>query len=143
RLRHIDNQQHRTVEQPSQLGRAGAVILGRAAVEQAHDTLDNGNVGAVARSLEEGPQRVGWHEPGVEVAAWPPRGGGVVRGIDVVRAGFERLDGQAASAQGRDDGGSDRGFAYAASGSGDKNPGYFFDTFAASLLCCPFWKCAK
>ena len=63
------------------------------------------------RPGEKDPGHWRSHQPGVEVAAGPAGGQGVVGGVDVIGAHLEGLHGQAAAAQGGDQAHGDRGLA--------------------------------
>ena len=66
------------------MGGAGQVAPAGHPVEQAHDPLDDSHVGPVRPVAEQRRHQLVADQPGVEVAAGRPAGGGVVGGVDVV-----------------------------------------------------------
>ena len=84
-----------------------------AAVIEAHDALDDGDIRAVHRLGEELRQDLLRHEPAVEVVSGPAAGHRVVARVDVVGADLEGLDGDALLAQRREKPRRDRRLARA------------------------------
>lgn len=95
---------------------AGAAVRARDTVEEAHGAFDEEKAGALGQVVDEG----GGHGPGVEVGAGLAGGGGVEGWIDVVGTGFGGAEGDAAAAEGGDEGEGDGGLAGAGAGGGDE-----------------------
>ena len=115
----IGDQDHRSVQQLGQLSRGAILVQRGVAVEDAHDTLDHGDVRRAGRPVEQlGDHRMGQH-PGVQVPRRHATGDGVIRGVDVVGAGLEGLDPQTTAGQGAHDAAGDGGLADAGANAGD------------------------
>ena len=90
--RGIDDEHDRRVQQPGQVGGGGEVRVvatrpvRRHAVEQAHHALDDRDIGARRAVQEQRDHQLLAAQHGIEVAARPAGGQGVIAGIDVVRA---------------------------------------------------------
>ncbi len=86
-----DDQHDGGGQQPGHVRGAGEVACGRArAVEQAHDAFDHADVGRAAAVPEQRRDQVLADQERVQVAAGSPGRGGVITGVDVVRADLVR-----------------------------------------------------
>ena len=102
RARHrgrVDDEQHRRVEQLRDVRGRGQLAAARGAVEEAHDALDDRDVGAGDAVADERRDQLRAAEEGVEVAARPAGGERVVAGVDVVGADLEALHASARGAR--------------------------------------------
>lgn len=116
----VQHQDYGKVEAGGEVG-GGAAAAGRGldAVEQAHGGFDD-EEGAVGGGLGcDAFEEDGGHGPAVEVDACSTGGCGVEGGVDVVGAGFAGADGDAAAAEGCEQGQGDGGFAAAGAGGAD------------------------
>ncbi len=86
----IDDENHRQAESRRQIGRRTRGAMG--AIEEAHDALDDDEVGIAAGRLEEGGTARLAHGPGIEIGAGPARGMGMKARVDVVGADLGRGD---------------------------------------------------
>ena len=84
----VDHQHHRPAHERGEVG--GRTATASSPVEQPHYALAYDHVGAIAESRRKGVKRFGPHGPDVEVDTVASAGGGVKRGIDVIRPDLER-----------------------------------------------------
>jgi len=97
----------------------GAVRAGAAAVVQAHDALDDRDVGTLGAVQEQRNDELFTDEHRVEVATRPSGGQRVVAGIDVVGADLVRAHAQPADLQRSHQPGRDRRLARTGGRRGD------------------------
>ena len=119
----VDDQQHRRRQELRDLGGAAAVAVVADAVVEAHHAFDDGDVGIRGGADEQITHPLRRHQPGVEVAARPTGGEGVMGRIDEVGADLVRLDDESATAQRDDEAERDRRLADAAVRAGDHDAG--------------------
>jgi hypothetical protein len=118
----VHHQDHRRAEGAGHIrGRGGRAVRG--AVEEAHDALDDQQVGGRARPGGQRPEGVGAAHPGVEVAGRPPAGQGVVAGVDEVGAHLGGRGAQPGPPQGGDQPRGHGRLAHTRMGAGDHDPG--------------------
>jgi hypothetical protein len=126
RARHaaaVDHRHHRRRQPLGDLRRRPLFAVGRGAVVEPHDALDERDVGAGGSARERRQHGGAPHHPAVEVVADRAGGARVVGRIEVVGAALEGDDAQAAVAQGRRQRHRDRGLADAAGDPGDAQSG--------------------
>ena len=116
----VDDQQDWHAERGSDVGRgAGAPGLGRDAVEQAHRGFAERKRALSRRSRREHSQKARPHRPGIEVDAFAPRRRGMEGRVDIVRAGLEADDVDAAAFECAQEAECRRGLAAARARGGD------------------------
>lgn len=100
-MRDVDDEDHRRCRQFGNVRGRGFAFSPETAIEQAHGSFDDGDVGA-HRAVEQqrDDARFADHE-GIEVSARPARGHGVVTRIDVVGADLVARDVEPSVRQGR------------------------------------------
>ncbi len=90
----VDHQHHRRPQESGDLGRRASRYSGHlaldAAVEQAHDALDDSDVGTGAAMPVQRADQLLADEHWVEVAARPPGGQGVIARVDEIGTDLER-----------------------------------------------------
>ena len=118
--RYVDDQQDRHAKRRRHVSRgAGAPALGRNAVEQTHRGFAQSERALSRRLGGERGQKLGRHGPGIEIDPLPPRRGGVKGGIDIVGAGLEADDVDAAAPERAQKAERRRRLAAAGAGRGD------------------------
>ncbi len=119
--RDVEDEHHGPAEQGGEVrARAGAPGLAAHTVEQAHRALGDDDVGARHRLGSDRRQGGVGHGETVEIDAGRAGGGGVERGIDVVRSVLHAAHGQAAAAQRSLQAEGDRGLSRAGTRCGDE-----------------------
>ena len=91
----VDDGDDRRAEPLGDLGRRALFTVGRGAVVQPHDALDERDIGARAlprHARERRQHRLAPHHPAVEVVAGAPDGARVIRRIEVVGPALEGRD---------------------------------------------------
>ena len=93
----IDDQQHRHLQQMGEVG--GRAFGAEGTVEQAHDALDDDEVGVTGCFFKDRRNLAAAHGPRVEIVAGPARSRFVKAGIDIVRSSLGGGDSDAAVPQ--------------------------------------------
>ena len=118
--RDVDDKEHGHAESGGDVGRgAAASRRGRHAVEEPHRGLAERQRTAHRSAPRQRGQEVRRHRPGIEIDALDAGRGGVKSRIDIVGAGLEADDGEAAPTEGAQEAEHDRGLAAARTGRGD------------------------
>ena len=114
----VGDQEHRRAQQLGKLGGGAFLIETGMAVEQAHDSLDDGNLPSRRRLAVKLQHRGMRQQPGVEVAGGDTASNLVIGRVNVVRPGLEGLHSIASPGQRAHDACGDGGLAYPAAYTG-------------------------
>jgi len=119
----VEHEDHGQAEPGGEVGGGAAPAgLGCDAVEQAHGGFDDEQLGVPGRVGGDVAEERRRHGPAIEVDAGMAGGGGVERGVDVVRPGFPRAHPHAAPPQRGQQRQRDGGLTRAGAGGGDDEP---------------------
>ncbi len=117
--RGVYNEQDRSFEKLRDMGGRGVLPGAALAVEETHDALHDGDVGAACAVGEERGYKLGTGEEGIEVATRATGSEGVVGGVYKVRSDLERGDAETFAGKRGHEAGGDGRFARARVGSGN------------------------
>ena len=119
----IQAQHYRSVNECGDVRRRPEPVGTELPVEQAHHTLDHGDLGSPGTVGQQGRHPALPHQERIQVAPHPSRGERVVTRVDEIGTHLETLDRHPAGGQRRDDPGSDGGFALPRGGCGNDETG--------------------
>jgi len=128
----VDDEHDGRIEQFGDVGRRGEFPAAALTIEEAHDALYYGYVGASCTVGEEGGDHPRSREESVEVSPVAARREGMIRGVYKVWADLERGDPKTLLAERRHQARGDRRLARPRVGAGDDYAGGLYHSM-------PFW----